>query len=50
MSETAAAIPYEKQFDMQASRTCGAACLSMVYRSFGQEVSQRLIWPLIAKK
>ncbi len=50
MSETAAAIPYEKQFDMQASRTCGAACLSMVYRSFGQEVSQRMIWPLIAKK
>jgi len=50
MSETAAAIPYEKQFDMQASRTCGAACLSMVYRSFGQEVSQRLIWPLIAKE
>ena len=50
MSETAAAIPYEKQFDMQASRTCGAACLSMVYRSLGQEVSQQLIWPLIAKK
>src|SRR5580704_11389186 len=50
MSETAVAIPYEKQFDMQASRTCAAACLSMVYRSFGQEIPQRLIWPLIAKK
>jgi len=50
MSPTAPAIAYEKQFDMQASRTCGAACLSMVYRSLGQEVSQRLIWPLIAKK
>jgi hypothetical protein len=50
MSATAPAVPYEKQFDMQASRTCGAACLSMVYRSLGQEVSQRLIWPLIAKK
>ncbi len=50
MSATAPAVPYEKQFDMQASRTCGAACLSMVYRSLGQEVPQRLIWPLIAKK
>jgi hypothetical protein len=50
MSATAPAIPYEKQFDMQASRTCGAACLSMVYRSLGQEVPQRMIWPLIAKK
>jgi hypothetical protein len=50
MSATAPAVPYEKQFDMQASRTCGAACLSMVYRSLGQEVSQRLIWPLIAKR
>jgi hypothetical protein len=50
MSATAPAVPYEKQFDMQASRTCGAACLSMVYRSFGQEIPQRLIWPLIAKK
>jgi len=50
MSATAPAVRYEKQFDMQASRTCGAACLSMVYRSFGQEVSQRTIWPLIAKK
>ncbi len=50
MSATAPAVPYEKQFDMQASRTCGAACLSMVYRSFGQEVPQRTIWPLIAKK
>jgi hypothetical protein len=50
MSATASAIPYEKQFDLQASRTCGAACLSMVYKSLGQEVPQRLIWPLIAKK
>jgi hypothetical protein len=50
MTETPAAVPYEKQFDLQATRTCGAACLSMVYRSFGQEIPQRLIWPLIAKK
>lgn len=41
-------IPYEKQSDPQA-RGCGAACLSMVYRSFGKEVPQAEIWPLIAK-
>ncbi len=50
MSETAATIPYEKQFDLHATRTCGAACLSMVYRSLGQEIPQSLIWPRIAKK
>ncbi len=50
MSAAEVAIPYEKQFDPQASRTCGAACLSMIYRSFGKEVSQRVIWPEIAKR
>ena len=50
MSPTATTIPYEKQFDPQATRTCGAACLTMVYRSLGQEVPQGVIWPLIAKK
>jgi hypothetical protein len=50
MSASALAIPYEKQFDPSSTRTCGAACLSMIYRSFGQEVPQRLIWPLIAEK
>jgi len=50
MSETAAKIPYEKQFDVKATRTCGAACLSMVYKSLGQGVPQELIWPRIAKK
>ena len=50
MSPEAPKFAYEKQFDRQATRTCGAACLSMVYGSFGQEVSQRVIWPLIAKK
>lgn len=50
MSATPLSVPFEKQFDLQSTRTCGAACLSMVYRSFGQEVPQRLIWPLIAKK
>jgi hypothetical protein len=50
MNQPSSTIPYEKQFDRQSTRTCGAACLTMVYRSFGQEIPQRLIWPLIAKK
>ncbi len=43
-------IPYEKQSDSQSSRSCGAACLSMVYGSLGKTVSQAEIWPLIAKE
>jgi len=43
------AIPYEKQFNAESSRTCGAACLSMVYRSLGKEVPQAEIWEAIAK-
>ncbi len=50
MSTTSIAIPYEKQADPQINRGCGAACLSMVYRSFGKEVPQAGIWPLIAKQ
>lgn len=50
MSAIKAAIPYEMQSDPQTNRTCGAACLSMVYRSFGKEVSQAEIWPAIAKE
>jgi len=42
-------IPYEAQADPQINRGCGAACLSMVYRSFGKDVPQASIWPLIAK-
>ena len=42
-------IPYQKQSDAQSSRTCGAACLSMVYGSFGKEIPQDEIWPDIAK-
>jgi Peptidase C39 family len=49
MSAAETAIPYEKQSDLQNNRTCGAACLSMVYRSFGKEVPQSEIWPAIAK-
>jgi Papain-like cysteine protease AvrRpt2 len=42
-------IPYERQSEPETGRTCGAACLSMVYRSFGEEVPQTQIWPSIAK-
>jgi hypothetical protein len=49
MSAPATVIPYERQPDPQSSRTCGAACLSMVYRSFGKEIPQAQIWPAIAK-
>jgi Peptidase C39 family len=42
-------IPYERQIEPETGRTCGAACLSMVYRSFGKEVPQTQIWPSIAR-
>jgi Papain-like cysteine protease AvrRpt2 len=42
-------IPYEAQTDPQTNRGCGAASLSMVYKSFGKEIPQAQIWPLIAK-
>jgi hypothetical protein len=42
-------IPFERQSEPETGRTCGAACLSMVYRSLGKEVSQAEIWPAIAK-
>jgi hypothetical protein len=44
------AIPYEQQNDSRSNRGCGAACLSMAYASFGKEVPQAEIWPLIAKR
>lgn len=50
MTTPAFSIPYEKQFDPQSTRTCGAACLTMIYRAFGLETPQRLVWPLISKK
>jgi ABC-type bacteriocin/lantibiotic exporter with double-glycine peptidase domain len=49
MSASPAAIPYEKQSDPLNSRTCGAACLAMAYRSLGREVPQAEIWPAIGK-
>jgi hypothetical protein len=42
-------IPYEKQSEELTGRACGAACLSMAYRSFGKQVAQIEIWPVIAK-
>jgi hypothetical protein len=49
MSSAATVIPYEKQSEKLTGRACGAACLSMAYRSFGKEVEQTEIWPVIAK-
>ena len=48
-AETDYSIAYEKQSDEESNRTCGAACLAMVYRSLGMEVPQSQIWPAIAK-
>lgn len=50
MSTPSIVIPYEKQSDSQTNRGCGAACLTMVYRSFGKEVPQAEIWPAIARE
>lgn len=44
------AIPFEKQADTPGSRRCGAACLCMIYRSFGLDCSQDEIWSKIARK
>jgi Peptidase C39 family len=50
MSAAKTVIGYQAQSDHAARRSCGAACLSMVYSSFGREISQAEIWPLIAKR
>lgn len=50
MTALSIAIPHEEQSDSQPNRGCGAACLSVVYKSFGKEVPQAAIWPLIAKQ
>jgi hypothetical protein len=49
MSSAATVIPYEQQAEELTGRACGAACLSMAYRSFGKQVAQTEIWPVIAK-
>jgi hypothetical protein len=50
MSSAAVVIPFEKQSEKLTGRACGAACLSMVYRSFGKTVEQTAIWPAISKE
>src|SRR5580658_4821777 len=50
MTALSVAIPFERQENLQTHRGCGAACLSMVYKSFGKSVPQAEIWPLIAKQ
>lgn len=50
MSSAPTVIPYEKQSEELSGGTCGAACLSMAYRSFGKPVAQAEIWPAIAKQ
>jgi hypothetical protein len=42
-------IPYERQNHAEGTRQCGAACLSMVYRSFDKVVPQLEIWRAIAR-
>jgi hypothetical protein len=49
MSTIPITIPYEKQPDPKTNRMCGAACLRMVYRSFGKDIPQAEIWAAIAK-
>ncbi|HUI54600.1 MAG TPA: C39 family peptidase [Bryobacteraceae bacterium] len=46
---TECSIPYERQSEAEGNRTCGAACLSMVYGSLGKVVAQDQIWPAISK-
>ena len=48
-SSESVTIPYERQEDPQTNRLCGAAALSMAYRSFGKTVTQADIWPRIAR-
>jgi len=49
MNAAAVAVPYESQTDAPTIRDCGAACLSMVYRSLGRDIAREEIWPAIAK-
>lgn len=49
MTAPTIALPQEKHSDTPTYRGCGAACLSMVYKSFGKAIPEAEIWPLIAK-
>jgi hypothetical protein len=42
-------LPYERQLDLHNNRLCGAASLSMIYRSFSKAIPQAEIWPRISK-
>lgn len=48
MSAMEAMLPFEAQSDSQTVRDCGAACLSMVYGSFGKPIPRTEIWPAIS--
>ena len=49
MSALSLSIPFESQADPEARRGCGAACFSMAHKSFGKDIRQAEIWPLISK-
>lgn len=43
-----AAIPFEAQINRDGQRTCGAAALNMVYKSFGIVLPQEAVWRVIS--
>lgn len=43
-------IPFETQQAIAGSRTCGAAALTMVYRSLGLECEQLAVWHRVAEQ
>ncbi|NLS91234.1 MAG: hypothetical protein GXX96_03500 [Planctomycetaceae bacterium] len=43
-------IPFEPQRTIAGSRTCGAAALTMVYRSLGVECEQPAVWHRVAEE
>ncbi len=43
-------IPFEPQRTIDGSRTCGAAALTMVYRSLGSECEQLSVWERVAEE
>ena len=42
-------LPYERQLEPNTTRTCGAACLTMVYRSFGLDIGQSDITAAVSR-
>ncbi len=43
-------IPFEPQHTLGGSRTCGAAALTMVYRSLGLPCEQLAVWQRVAEE